>query len=139
MLVEHGADTSLLRDASGGSTLIEKAVDDGNEYTAACFRGVEARNGANAGVAELTATASAYSKHIHQHKEQAAAEAVESLKLAKPGQDNQDLFCSVMVSREYHRVGEFARRGTTFFKVPGSQHPYNLDVLVKNGFAALVH
>lgn len=139
MLAEHGADITVNR-GYGESyyCLLENAVEDKMEYTAACLRRAKGCSLGNLTRPEPTHTALAFSKHMDEHLRQASTEILRGFKVAHPDASDQDLFRRFMLRREYHLVEELARLGTPFLRISDKTETCRLSTLIQDGFVSLV-
>ncbi|KAK0761397.1 hypothetical protein N5P37_006347 [Trichoderma harzianum] len=145
MLVEHGADISLLVNRPGRQKegIINTAVVKQRNYTAACLMRALGTD-ATEGIDELTK----FSQIARRHEQEAAVQALTSSTLIHPGDEGQSVplhfVTRFLIRREYHLLEELVRLGATFLPkfTQGSEYKPNENAtllhLIQLGFTSLV-
>ncbi|KAJ4854858.1 ankyrin repeats (many copies) domain-containing protein [Trichoderma breve] len=145
MLVEHGADISLLVNRPGRHKegIINTAVEKQRNYTAACLMHA-LDTSTTEGLDELTK----FAQVARRHEQEAAFKALTSSALIRPGDKDQSVplnfVTRFLIRREYHLLEELSRLGATFLPkfTPGVDYVPNenatLEHLIKLGFTSLV-
>ncbi|KKP07372.1 hypothetical protein THAR02_00569 [Trichoderma harzianum] len=145
MLVEHGADISLLvnRPERHEKGIINTAVVKQRNYTAACLMSALDTD-TTEGIDELTK----FSQVARRHEQEAAVKALTSSALIHPGDKDQSVplhfVTRFLIRREYHLLEELTRLGATFLPkfTPGVDYVPDenatLEHLIKLGFTSLV-
>ncbi|RFU78472.1 hypothetical protein TARUN_3719 [Trichoderma arundinaceum] len=144
MLVTSGVDISQLdgSDAEQQDGIINAAVAQNRDYTAACLRRGRSQNSTvsetKLGRGELTRLSEAM---IH-HQKEASIQALLSSDIVDSGNGDQAVSLGVLtrflIRREYHLVEELARLGTNFLLISAKDEYCRLSHLVRLGFASLV-
>lgn len=145
MLVEHGADISLLVNRAGRHKegIINTAIEKQRNYTAACLMRALDTN-TTEGLGELTK----FAQVARRHEQEAAVQALTSSNLIHPGDEDQSVplhfVTRFLIRREYHLLEELVRLGATFLPkiTQGVEYKPNenatLEHLIKLGFTSLV-
>ncbi|PTB76438.1 ankyrin [Trichoderma longibrachiatum ATCC 18648] len=150
MLVEHGADTSLLEDDPGKyqEGLIKRAIAEHRDYTAACLKRALGKTSKGPDAKESRDALRELIDAITHREKDAAIEALKASSLINT--DTKDrlvplrLVTRFLARREYHLVEELSRLGVSFLpkSLPKSRlhrdENCTLSHLIQMGFASIV-
>ncbi|KAH6884532.1 putative ankyrin repeat protein, partial [Thelonectria olida] len=134
LLIKHGLDIAERRNSSG----IKLADRSSRDYTASCLRhALEKKRGDGETEIPEGALTTVYDL-MHQSRRDASMQTFKNYEGFKAGDDNQELFCYLLVRKEYRLVEELARLGVDFLPGALRDRLSNLGILIQHGFTSLV-